>query len=47
MKKQYTQPLVEQVELLVEAGIAVSGATYEDIIIDEGGNAGLLDENIW
>lgn len=46
MKKLYTQPLVEQEELFVEAGIAQSGV-YEDILIDEGGNAGLLDENIW
>ncbi len=46
MKKLYTQPLVEQEELFVEAGIAQSGV-YDDILINEGGNAGLLEENIW
>ena len=46
MKKLYTQPLVEQEELFVEAGIAQSGV-YDDILIQEAGNAGLLEENIW
>ncbi len=46
MKKLYTQPLVEKEELFVEAGIALSGV-YEDILIEDGGSGGLLDENIW
>ncbi|MBR3681870.1 MAG: hypothetical protein IKD05_02660 [Tidjanibacter sp.] len=46
MKKLYTQPLVEQEELFVEAGIALSGDVYDEIILlDE--QAGSLDSNIW
>ena len=46
MKKLYTQPTIEQENLWVEAGIAMS-LTDDYLLQDEAAAAGLLEENIW
>ncbi len=46
MKKLYTQPTIEQENLWVEAGIAMS-LTDNFFLQDEDGSAGYLEENIW
>ena len=48
MKKFYTQPTIEQENLWVEAGIAISGDIYENVIMNEqDGSAGYLETNVW
>ena len=46
MKKLYTQPTIEQENLWVEAGIAMS-LTDDYLLYDEGVSAGYLEENLW